>query len=368
MYINLFLVPFIIILGLLMGSNDTKQRRKWYVFLCSTVLLFVAAMRSPEWMTNTYRVDTLKYKGRFEEVLYMDWNELWDSAVLRYTVAGDEFDMGFTLFLKMFSFITHDFSVYSLLADLFFFIPFGIILYRFCNSMKQLVFAFVFYVALVQSFLLSGARQMFALGFDMMALLSIIDKKRIRTILFFLIGVTLHFSSFLFTIPLLMIWNGVKPRMLKSLHIACFLVVPLVLTMTNQIIVFMGNAVGMEKYAAYGEGDAVGGAITFIFLIELLSLFCLVAIKEGNLANNLTLKSFYVMAPLFTFFAPLIFSNGSMMRISIYYHIFLALLFPFALDCMFKKKDRTYAYVVAIGALAFLCMKSDMIYYFYWQI
>lgn len=367
MHINLYLVPFVILLGWLMGSNDTARKRKWYIIICSIVLVFVAAMRSPEWMTYTYNIDTLKYKDRFENVLFMDWNELWHSAVLRYTVAGDDFDVGFTLLLKFFSLITSDFYIYSLLADLLFFIPFGIILYRYCNSMKQLIFAFVFYIALVQSFLISGARQMFALGFDMIALLSVMDKKRIRAIIFFLIGVTLHFSSFLFTIPLLMIWYGVKPRMLKILHIACFLVIPVVLMMTNQIIIFMGNAVGMDKYAAYGEGSAMGGAITFILLIELLSLFCLVAIKKKDIATNLTLKNFYVMAPLFTFFAPLIYSNGSMMRISIYYHIFLVLLVPYALDCMFQKHNRTFAYVAAITILAFLCMKSDMVYYFYWQ-
>ena len=83
MHINLILIPFVIILGLIMGSNDTPKNRKWYIILCSAVLLFVAAMRSPEWMTYTYNIDTLNYQGYFENAIAMDWGEFWHAVVLR---------------------------------------------------------------------------------------------------------------------------------------------------------------------------------------------------------------------------------------------------------------------------------------------
>ena len=130
----------------------------------------------------------------------------------------------------------------------------------------------------------------------------------------------------------------------------------------------MGNAVGIEKYAAYGKGVIQGGATTFIILIELLSLFCLIAIKKDHLAANANIRNFYVMAPLFTIFAPLIKSNGSMARIAVYYYLFLVLLVPYALDCMFTKRDRSLAYVIAIGALSYLTLSDGgMNYYFFWQ-
>lgn len=368
MHINLFLIPFVIVLGLLMGVNDTQKNRKWYLFLCGAVLIFVATMRSPEWFTYTYSIDTLKYREYFESSFDMSWSELWNSAMARYFGFDNDADIGFLLLIKALGVFTHDFYIYSILADLLFFIPFCIILYRYCNSMKQLIFAFVFYIALVQSFLISGARQVFALGFDLMALLFFIDKKHLLSILLFLVGITIHFSSILFIIPLLMIWFGFNPRTLKVLHGLCFIVFPIVLMMPNTIISFMGNAVGMEKYTAYGEGDIMGGGITFILLMELLSLFCLIAIKKKDIINTSMLQNFYVMAPLFTILVPLIVSNGTMIRISLYYYLFLILLVPCAIDCMFQKNNRTIAYVVAIGALAFLCLKSDTIYYFYWQI
>lgn len=369
MHINLILIPFVIIIGWLMGSNDTKQRRKWYIILCSAVLVFVAAMRSPEFMTNTYNIDTLNYKYYFENSFDMGWDEFWTAVIGRYSGFNDEADIGFIGLQKIIGFFTHDFHIYSIIADLLFFVPFGVLLYRYTTSMKQIIFAFVFYLALVQVYFFGGARQIFAMGFDLMALLAIVDRKKVATILLFLIGVSIHFSSFLFAVPLLMIWFNTSPRMLKSLHVLCFVLFPIVFMMPNEIIVFMGETSGLEKYTEYGKGTIQGGAMTFIILIEMLSLFCLVAIKRKDILSSRTLQFLYVMAPLFTLFAPLIRSNGSMIRITLYYSIFLTLLVPHAIECMFKKNEKSFSYIVAIGALAFLSVSGGgMTYFFYWQI
>jgi len=328
----------------------------------------VAAMRSPEWMTYQYSIDTLVYKELFENSFDTNWSEFWTAAVGRYIGRKNETDVGFIALNKLIGLFTHDFHLYSLLTNLIFFIPFGMILYRFCNSMEQVMFAFVFYIALIQIYLFGGARQVFAIGFDIMALLAIIDKKRMMAVLFFFIGVSIHFSSILFSIPLLMIWFRVKPGFLKILHTVCFALFPIVLMMPNDIISFMGNAVGMEKYVEYGTGIIQGGASTFIVLIELLSLFCLIAIKKEYLFRNPNLQFFYVMVPLFTLFAPLVHSNGSMIRIALYFFIFLTVLIPHAIDCLFDKRDNSLVYIIAIGSLAFLTVSDGgILYFFYWQ-
>lgn len=368
MHINLILVPLIIVLGLLLGAHDTLRHRRVYIVFCIAILAFVAAMRSPEYMTGTYGIDTLNYKHMFEQTLDLGWSDLWESVLERYVYGTSESDIGFVGLQKLISLVTDDFYVYSLLADLLFFVPFGIILYRYATSMKQLIFAFVFYVSLVQVFFLGGARQIFAIGFDLMALLAVLDKRKILTVVLFIVGVSFHFSSILFAIPLLMIWFDASPKLLKLMHILCFVLFPIILLMPNQIIVFMGGLVGMEKYSAYGEGAIQGGATTFIVLIELLSLFCLIAIKKRNLIENASIRNFYVMVPLFTILAPLIQSNGSMIRIALYYYLFLVLLVPYALDCMFTKRDRAWAYVITIGALSYLTLSGGGTkYYFFWQ-
>lgn len=365
MHINLILFPFVIILGTLLSINDNKRNRGVYIILCCTVFLVIGSFSSPEWLTYRYRIDTAVYKMLFEKFGDLSWHECWELAVRRYGSGGDD-DIGFVVLVKLINIVTKDFYIYSVLTELIFFIPFGILLYRFSSNMLQLIFAFVFYIALIQVFILGTARQMYAIGLDMIALLAVIDRKKWWAILFFLLGVTIHFSSFLFMIPLLMVWFDVKPGMLKLAHILGFILFPFVFVFSSQVIVFMGETAGVEKYANYGMGDIAGGASVFIFLIEIMSLFCLCAIKKTDLQSHHSLRVCYTMVPFFTLLAPLLRSDGAMIRVSLYYHIFLTLLVPYALDCLFKEKDKRVVYIVAIGAFVALAGKG-MEYYFFWQ-
>ena len=367
MHIDLFLIPFVIILGLLFAQNDTKKSRQYYILLCSMVLIFVAAMRDPQFMTYTYSIDSQNYKDFFEQSYDMSWSEVWTAAFMRYFGAGGEADIGYLAFNKIIGYFTHQYAFFSLIADLLFFVPFGILLYRFSTKMSGIIFAFVYYIALIQIYLIGGGRQMFAIGLDLMALIAVIDRKKIRAIIFFLIGLTFHFSSFLFLAPLLMVWYDAKPMMLKLIHIISFIVFPVALLMPNQIIAFMGEAAGSEKYAEYGKHAITNGAIVFIVLMELLSFFCLIAIKKKDMFANKILAIFYVMLPFQTFFTPLIRSNGTMIRITLYYSIFLTLLVPYGIDCYFKN-NKNLGYIIAIAALSILAMAGGGIqYYFYWQ-
>lgn len=369
MKINLFLIPFVIILGLLFANNDNKNNRRLYIIICSAVFLFVAAMRSPEYMTDTYGIDSSSYQYMFEKSLDMGWEEFFATFYMRYFgVGAEEADVGFVALNKIIGFLTHDFAIFSLLADLLFFVPFGIILYRYSTNIYGLMFAFVYYISLLQVYLIGGGRQMFAIGLDMMALLAVIDGKKIRAIIFFVLGLTIHASSFLFLAPLLMVWYDAKPKTLKIFHIICFLLFPLVFLMPNKIVAFLGEAVGSEKYAAYGRGDIAGGGNVYIALMWILSLFCLIAIKKRDMLVNKNLTILYVMLPFMTFFTPLIRSGGTMIRVTLYYSIFITLLVPYGIECLFKK-DNKYGYIAAIGALSFMTLLADnMIYYFYWQI
>jgi len=370
MKINFFLIPFVIILGLLFANNNSKSNRRLYIIVCSAVLLFVAAMRSPEYMTNTYGIDSANYKNMFENAFDMGWDEFFATFYMRYFGRGaNEYDIGFVAFNKIIGLFTSDFAIFSLLADLLFFIPFGIILYRYSTNIFGIMFAFVYYVSLIQIYMIGGGRQMFAIGLDMMALLAIIDGKKLCAGIFFFLGFTIHASSLLFLAPLIMVWYGLKAKTLKQLHLICFIVFPIVLMMPNQIIAFMGEAAGSEKYAEYGRHAVQGGANVFLYLMELLSLFCLIVIKKKNMLHNKNIAIFYVMLPFLSLFTPLISANGTMIRIALYYSIFMTLLVPYSIECWKGNSDRPLTYMFAIGALSLLALMSGgMTYYFYWQV
>lgn len=367
MYINLILVPFIIIFGLFLLKTKNRNAKLIYISTVSSVLLFFASMRDPYWLTERYEIDTKEYKENFERVREYDWDEIWQNFLLRYYYEDTEADIGYMGLVKVVGYLTDDFNIFSLLVDLLFFIPFGIILYRYTDSILQIMFAFLFYIALIQTFLLGGARQIFAIGLDLISLLLLIDRKYILSIILFSLGITIHFSSFLFGFPLLLIWINLKPSTLKCVHYISFILFPIALVIPNQIIYFMGEFSGIEKYAKYGSGQIQAAGITFIALIELLSLFTLITIKKIDMVRSKKIRIFYVMLPFLTLFAPLIYSNGSMIRIALYFYLFLTLLVPYGIDCGFKY-NRNYMYFIAITSLSLLILKSnEMEYHFVWE-
>lgn len=367
MKIYLILIPFVIIIGLLLSSHDNKRNRELYIALCSMVLLFVAVLRSPEWFFYRYQIDSLSYKELFEASCDLNWKGFWNLVYQSRLGDGPEIDVGYFGFMALIGWLTRSYYVFSFVADLIFFIPFGIILYRYCISMRQLIFAFIFFISFLLMGFVGGGRQNVAMGFDLMALLSVINRNKWKSIVFFLIGVTIHMSSLAFIIPLLLIWFNVNPKTLKIMHVVCFSFVPLVLIIPSQIVGFLGNFSGVGRYANYGM-EAQGGATTFVVLMEFLSLFCLVSIKKNDIQRNPAIHFFYTMVPLFTIIAPLIIANGTMIRLSSYYHTFLALLVPMAIDCMFTEKNRNIIYFVAIATLTYLTLKDGGTeYYFYWQ-
>ena len=368
MNINTIIIAFIISVGILFSAKDNQRNRVTYISLCCLILLFVASFRSPEWFSSQYGLDTENYKSVFESCQSSGLNSFGYTLSRAIASYSGTFGLGFIVLECIIGLFTQSFYVCSFVTNLIFFIPLGIVLYRFSTSIHQLIFAFVFYVALIQVFLLAGARQIIAIGFDLMALLSVIDGKKWGALLFFALGVSIHFSSILFLVPLLLIWFDAKPLTLKVAHLVSFIFFPLVLAFPNSVIRFLGTASGYERYAAYGTGEISGGATTFIFMVEVLSFFCYMAIQRKELHNKPYLRFFYVMAPFFTLLAPLVQGNGTMIRLSLYFHLFLMLLVPFAIDCKFHGATKIIIYYMTIAILAFMALRGGGIeYYFFWQ-
>lgn len=361
MHINLIIFPLIIILGLFLGISDSPKNRKIYIIVVSIILILQASLRS-----LSVGSDTPNYYYMFFSVQDMTWNEIWEDFVGRYIYNTSEVDVGYTLMQKVIASITSSWQVFVFLAQLTFFIPLGKLLYRYSNKMIQLVFAYVLYVALFHISALSGGRQLYAIGMSIMSFIYFDQKKYLKSILFIFLGTLIHLSCLLSILPLIL--SKLKVNYVKTIHLIAFALVPFVIVFVNQIIVFMGTAINVEKYANYGMKDVAGGASTFIALLILSSVFIYFVYKKKDLRFNKSMANFYSMVPLFTFFGPLIHSNGSMIRISMYFHLYLMLLIPFALDKILNGNFRIVVYIIVILTLLILSLRDGgLIYHFYWQ-
>lgn len=361
MYINFYIYPLILILAVILGLNINSNKRKIFIVLASTILLFQTTFRS-----LSVGSDTKNYYFKFLEAKEMSWQEVWQNVLGRYLYLENDQDAGYLFFQKIIASFTDSWFLFVFIANLIFFIPLGILIYRYSTSMLQMVFAYILYIALFHVVSLSGGRQLYALGLSISAFLYMDKGKYKKSLICIGIGVLFHFSCLITVLPLLL--RKFNAKSLKIIHLISLFLVPLVISNANTIISFMGNTISIDRYANYGSQDTRGGVTVFISILILTSIFCYIGLKEKYLKQSRSAINFYTMLPLFTFFGPLIYSNGSMIRISMYFHIFLIILIPLAVAKVFKMKDRILFLIIFIIVLIFMSLRDGgLLYYFYWQ-
>lgn len=362
MNIVLYLFLYVIVLGcFFITRKNTPRIRLIYIVLVLTALTLESSLRG-----LSVGSDTLNYYYYFENVKYTSWEEILHHFYLRYVFNDGTFDEGYSVYQKLFQLLSGDFHLFLFTSALFFFVPFGLLLYRYTKTNWELLFIFVFYVSLFNMIAMSGVRKEIALGLSILSLLFYYDKAYLKAAIALAIGTTIHMSILLIVlVPLV----GLLPlKIQRTLHLAIFFMIPYVISNTADLIVNMADVLDNEKYRQYGESEAQGGAWTFVILMELLSLFCLIAFWNVKLKKEIVTRYFYPMLPLLTFFAPFILQSGSMIRISQYFHLYILLLLPVAIELSINKKEIKPLYAFLIVVLILLAMKSSTLdYVFFWQ-
>lgn len=363
---NLKLILIIIFfVGAIVFSKDAHKGKSKFIRWCTTFLWLSVVLESVYYGTqNGGGADTLNYAQMFKDDIQMSFSEIWDMFVGRYSKGDGDYDIGFLLLEWVISRISGSYHIFRAVACLLFFIPFAKLLDKYCTNILDVLFAELLYLALFHTFAMYGARQLYALGFGLMFFLFYSQKRNKSAIVTLILGVSIHMSSLLVLIPFAL--SFLPNKTIKTAHWIALLLIPVVWLVANPIISYMGNAIGMEKYAAYGEGEMQGGATTYILLSEALSIICL-ALTKKDCFEDAKFKYLYAMAPVFTLFAPLIASNGSMIRITLYSQIYVTALLPYLFTYRLGDKSKSYLWAM-IAALCFLMLKGGHYpYEFFWR-
>lgn len=362
MNIKLLLYFIIIVLGFVFasGNDPLGRKRKGYVFLIIALLVLESSLRH-----ISVGPDTIHYYNSFSSVSFMSWSDALGFFKTAY-LEGEGKDPGFVIFMKFVRLFTDDFNMFLLFCALPFFIPLGILLYRYSTSVLQLVFAFTLYVALFHIVALSGVRQQIATGFCFMAFLQLGKDHNWKALIYIILGASIHVSALIFAIvPVLRLFS---PRFVKILHLASFVTIPFVITFAASIMLFLTTFLANDYYTTYADSESTSGSFTYIVLMELLSLFCYIAIKKGDLQQDKRRMLLYVMLPMLTMTAPLISLNGAMIRVGQYFTLYMMLLVPVAIDSIAKGLERQIYYIGLIAILILMTFRSGIFaYHFYWQ-
>lgn len=350
----------VVVIGLLfMSSANSDKNRKVYICICFALLLFCNAFKS-----LSVGPDTFTYYHKYVECSTLSWSETWNSFIQAYIYGQSDYDEGYTVYTKFVQIFSKDFIFFLFFSSLLSVIPLGVILYKYCNRIIDLLFAFVLYITLIYNGGSMLSRQQIATAFLFMAFLCILKNRYFWSLFLIAIAFFMHRSSAVFiVVPLI---AKFAPKITKPFHVVSFLLIPVFILFSSQILVFAAAFLGSDRYASYAETEFVGG-ITFVTLMEILSLICLLGFKKDYLQQNDLARKIYIMAPFFTMFAPLILRDGVFIRLSKYFHVFLIAMIPMAFCQIFKKSSVNIALFVTISILVIYTYISSGKYYFIWQ-
>ncbi len=363
MNISFILNILVVVIGVLFSffGGNSNRNRKIYIFICFTLIIFCNAFKG-----LSVGPDTVTYYEKFVGCNYLSWNEIWHNFIQTYWYGQGDYDEGYTLYTKFIQLFSKDFIFFLFVSSLFYAIPWSIILYKYCDRILELMFAFVFYITLVYIGGSMLSRQQVATCFLFVSFLFVLRNRYFWSFIFIFIAFFMHKSSVVFVVvPLI---AKFVPKLTKPLHSISFFLIPVFILFSTQILLFAANFLGSERYMEYAETEFVGG-VTFVVLMELLSLVCLFGFKKEYLQQNDFARKIYIMAPFFTMFAPLILRDGVFIRLSKYFHVFIAAMIPLAIGQLFKK-DATIAKIVLIVLIAILVLYTSMWagqYHFIWQ-
>lgn len=363
MNISFILILIFVTIGMFMSPHDTISTRKKYINICNLFLLLTLALRS-----ITVGADTITYYEMYEIVAGQSWDELFASLMVSFVQSqgSADTDVGYSILCKLCTYITTDYHVFTFIAQLLFFVPFGNFLLKYAKNIYQIIFAYSFYAMLLIAVALLGARQVYAIGIDILVYMYFLERKYVKSTILLFLALTIHLSSILILLPIALTF--LNDKWLKKVHLLSLFLFPVVYVNPNIIIRFMGNMVQSERYAAYGEEAVQGGANTFVILLFLISLICYFVIKEKNLSTTYFLHCLYCMVPCFTFFGPLINSNGTMIRISMYFHMYVILLLPIAIELYFGNNKFHIYKLVYILMIVLTLITGTSNYEFFWDI
>lgn len=374
MWVNLAVIFCTILLGLIyMQSEKIVQYknnsvvvatrihsdRKLYIILISILLALQSGLRNV-----AVGADTYAYYEWFERVKLTTWEQIIYS-VKEYYQFGISKDPGYEVFQKIVQLFIGNYQIYLIFIALILFTSLGFFIYYNTWYISEVMFAFVLYSVLFYStYSITALRQSIVAAATLWGFELIKRKKLIPFILTLLIASTLHKSVLIF-LPIYFIANFKKT---KLIYTASVLIFPLVMIYRRQVSYFLALVSGSENYMQFALSDYKAGTPTFTALMILVIVFGWIFMKKALKFYPSLFPIYNAMALAFVF-TPLTWVDPSLMRVVIYFSIFILLFIPKIIETatLNNTKLRTAIYISMYVILIFLVIRGGGEYKFFWQ-
>nr|WP_199161601.1 EpsG family protein [Elizabethkingia sp. ASV34] len=357
----------IIIIYVFIGSvffrlpdRNTYKRKKQYVGIVSILLILQSALRNLAVGDDTYGYYTAfiaaNNKYTYSEVF---------SNFLNYYNGSIGSDFGYIFMEKFFSDILGgNFRIFLFLVAILFFISLGKFILNNTRKLSDIVVAYTIYSALYFSFYsITGIRQTIAMAIVMFAIPYIKSKNIFKFLLLVFIAFTIHKSAIIFI--LFYAVNRFK-RLGKYLFLFALFLFPIAMSFKGQMLAVFQVIIGSDSYSEY-EG---AGTLTFTLLFLLVSILTYWK-RNFFIQNNVNSSFFFSALALCLVLLPLSWINPSLIRIIMYFSIYLLVVIPEILNSFspISVKLSKDLKIVSIILLVILYMKSnsEFQYGYFWD-
>lgn len=311
----IFILFIFILLAYLNFSKG--QRVKPFIILVCSVLFLLSGFRH-----ETVGSDTYGTMMMFERCAAKQWGDIMGNFITNYLTPSElGKDPGEEVFYKLISYIIPNSRLFLFVIAGVTISSFGYFFYRNCNSMKEVMFSFFFYLTFFYQYLPnSSARQSLAVSVILLAYLFLKDQKYAYFVLLVLLASTFHKSSLicLVQIPFMFLRNI---KMVYRLSVAAFV---FVLFYYKEVGLFLGG--GSDIYSSYAESSYYMYSSKPYMVVLLMAAFYALGFLGINRDPDVKSNNLMYIGSIFTFvLTPMIWFNPTLLRIIAYFGPWMAI-------------------------------------------
>lgn len=301
--------------------------------------------------------DTFTYYVSFQQICQTPWSEVLQG----FTVDASEFrDPAFAVIEKLFGTIVPSWQLFLVSIAAFYFYSLRRVLTLYIESLEGALLSFALYLSIFDILSLSGLRQCITTGIAFLLIPLINDKKWKTVIPVIILGSTIHISLLfvLAFIPLMVLPKKTQ----KTVYCIAILLIPIIAIGANGVISYMASFLANDYYSDYANAGDSGNPIVYVALCSIVSIY-----EYFNYDKLKSLKNISFLIPaniLMTLAVPLIFADGTMIRIGQYFTLYMIISLPLIFD---RSSYRLMAYFICIAVLAFRVFTTGNVYYFFWE-
>lgn len=297
--------------------------------------------------------DTSTYAYVFQNILHYDLRTLLINKPI-------DLESGFLVLSWLVGNISHEVTVLFFVVGLF---NMGCIGFWIYKKIERPYLGLLLYVCCFLTFFLTGVRQTVALSIVLIASLQLENKKYIRFVILVAIASLFHQTALvgLLYIPLNLLNSRVKQRWvyLMVIIIGFFALLAVRYTAFARIILLVANT----RYSDFKVLNS-GIPLTYTFMLVMLGFLGVVFSRVYGNEIDYDEQSDYIFMVTAIPIMALVSVNGSIMRIAMYFSMYLISWVPKLFNLMKEKSTRRISYIFAVIVLTcmFIGNVTDSIY------